>query len=108
MTDKRIVLTTTATKAEAQKIAGALVERKLAACVNVVGPIASVYRWKGAVESAEEFLCIVKTTAAAAGKVQAAIQELHSYELPECVVIPIETGSIAYLDWVAENVGDGR
>ncbi len=104
MTDKRIVLTTTATKAEAQKIAGALVERKLAACVNVVGPIASVYRWKGAVENAEEFLCIVKTTAAAAAKVQAAIQELHSYELPECVVLPIEDGSKDYLAWIAENV----
>ncbi len=105
MTDKRIVLTTTATKAEAEKITRALVERKLAACVNVVGPIASVYRWKGAVESAEEFLCIVKTTAAGAGKVQAAIQELHSYELPECVVLPIEDGSADYLAWIGENVG---
>ena len=108
MTDKRIVLTTTAAKAEAVKIASALVERKLAACVNVVGPIASVYRWKGAVESAEEFLCIVKTTAAAAAKVQAAIQELHSYELPECVVICIETGSEEYLKWIGENVTPGR
>ncbi len=107
MTDKRIVLTTTATRAEAQKIAGALVERKLAACVNVVGPSASVYRWKGAVENAEEFLCIVKTTAAAAAKVQAAIQELHSYQLPEHVVIPIEDGSKDYLAWIAENVGAG-
>ncbi len=108
MTDKRIVLTTTASKAEAQKIAGALVERKLAACVNVVGPIASVYRWKGAVENAEEFLCLVKTTAAAAAKVQAAIQELHSYELPECVVLPIEDGSKDYLAWIAENITAGR
>lgn len=104
MTDKRIVLTTTGSPAEAQKIARALVERKLAACVNVVGPIDSVYRWKGAVESAEEFLCIVKTTSAAVNGVQAAIQELHSYELPECVVLPIEAGSEGYLRWISDNV----
>ena len=104
MTDKRIVLTTAGSKTEAQKIARALVERKLAACVNVVGPIESVYRWEGAVETAEEFLCIVKTTANAVGKVTAAIKELHSYELPECVAIPIEDGSPKYLAWIAENV----
>ena len=104
MTDKKIVLTTAGSKAEAQKMARALVERKLAACVNVVGPIESVYRWKGAVETAEEFLCIVKTTAAAAENVQAAITELHSYEVPECVVISIEDGSQEYLEWIGGNV----
>jgi periplasmic divalent cation tolerance protein len=104
MTDKRIVLTTAGSRSEAQKIARTLVERKLAACVNVVGPVESVYRWKGAVETAEEFLCIVKTTAAATDKVKAAIEELHSYELPECVVLPIEDGSSNYLAWIAENV----
>ncbi len=105
MTDKRIVLTTAGSKAEAQKIGRALVERKLAACVNVVGPIESVYRWKEAVESAEEFLCIVKTSAAAVEKLGAAIKELHSYELPECVVLPVEGGSSEYLAWIGENVG---
>jgi periplasmic divalent cation tolerance protein len=104
MTDKRIVLTTAGSRSEAQKIARTLVERKLAACVNVVGPVESVYRWKGAVETAEEFLCIVKTTAAATDKAKAAIEELHSYELPECVVLPIEDGSSNYLAWIAENV----
>jgi periplasmic divalent cation tolerance protein len=104
MTDKRIVLTTTASKAEAQRIAGALVARKLAACVNVVGPIHSVYRWKGAVQKAEEFLCIIKTTAAAAAKVNTTIQELHSYELPEVVVLPVQAGSLEYLRWIGENV----
>jgi periplasmic divalent cation tolerance protein len=103
MTDKRIVLTTTGSKQEAQKIARGLVERKLASCVNVAGPIESVYRWKGAVETAEEFLCIVKTTAAAVEAVQAAIRELHSYELPECVVVEIG-GSKEYLAWIGENV----
>ncbi len=104
MTNKRIVLTTTSSKAEAAKIAGALVARKLAACVNVVGPIDSVYRWKGAVERAEEFLCIIKTTAGAAAKVNIAIQQLHSYELPEVLVVPLEAGSKAYLDWIGKNV----
>ncbi len=105
MTDKRIVLTTAGSKAEAQKIGRALVERKLAACVNVVGPIESVYRWKGAVETAEEFLCIVKTSATAVDKVSAAIQELHSYELPECLVLAVEAGSSEYLAWIGENIG---
>lgn len=104
MTDKRIVLTTTGSKSEAQKLGRELVERRLAACVNVVGPIESVYRWQGAVETADEFLCIVKTTAAAAERVQSAIKELHSYELPECVVLEIEGGSDGYLKWMAENV----
>ncbi len=104
MTNKRIVLTTTASKAEATRIAGALVARKLAACVNVVGPVESVYRWKGAVQKTEEFLCIIKTTAAAAAKVNAAIQQLHSYELPEVVVLPVQAGSLEYLGWIGENV----
>ncbi len=105
MTDARIVLTTTGSKAEAQKIARELVERRLAACVNIVGPVESVYRWKGALESAEELLCIVKTTASAVAKVKAAIKELHSYELPECVVLPIEDGSSEYLGWISEMLG---
>ena len=104
MTDKRIVLSTAGSREEAEKIARGLVERQLAACVNVVGPMRSVYRWKGAVEEAEEFLLVVKTTAAAFPRVQKAIQELHSYELPECVLLPIEAGSEAYLAWITENV----
>ena len=104
MTDKKIVLVTAGTREEALKIARALVERRLAACVNAVGPMESVYRWKGAVESAQEWLLLVKTTAAAFDHVRVAIQELHSYELPECVVLPIESGSHEYLAWIGENV----
>src|SRR5215471_3368925 len=104
MTDKRIVLTTAGSKEEAQKLAQTLVERQLAACVNVVGPIMSVFRWEGKVESATEFLLLIKTTAAATARVEAAIKELHSYELPECVVLPIEGGSEKYLDWIAQSV----
>ena len=105
MTDKRIVLSTAGSEDEARKIAQALVERRLAACVNVVGPIQSVYRWKGAVESAAEHLLIIKTTAAAFPRVRDAIRELHAYELPECVMLSVEAGSEEYLNWIAESVG---
>ncbi|MGA2001268.1 MAG: divalent-cation tolerance protein CutA [Terriglobales bacterium] len=103
MTDKKIVLTTTATREDAGKIARALVERRLAACVNVVA-IESVYRWKDEVESAEEWLLLIKTTAAAYDHVHAAIKELHTYDLPECVLLPIESGSEEYLAWIGESV----
>lgn len=103
MTDKKIVLTTTSTREDAGKIARALVERRLAACVNLV-PIESVYRWKDAVESAEEWLLVIKTTAAAYDHVYAAIKELHTYDLPECVLLPIESGSEEYLAWIGESV----
>jgi periplasmic divalent cation tolerance protein len=106
MSDKKIVLTTVATRDEGQKIAQALVERRLAACVNIAGPIESIYRWKGAVESAQEWLLLIKTTTKAVGRVSATISELHSYELPECIVLPIEGGDEKYLGWIGENVGN--
>ena len=104
MTDKKIVLTTAGTREEAGRIARALVDRRLVACVNLVGPIDSIYRWKDAVETAEEWLLVVKTTAEAVDRVRAAIEELHSYELPECIMLPIEGGSPEYLAWIGENV----
>lgn len=104
MTENKIVLTTAGTREEAARIARALVDRRLAACVNLTGPIQSVYRWKGEVETAEEWLLLAKTTVAAVDQVRAAIQELHSYELPECIVLPIEGGSQEYLAWIGENV----
>jgi len=103
MTDKKIVLTTTGTREEAGRIARVLVERRLAACVNLVA-IESVYRWKDAVESAEEWLLLIKTTAAAFDQVHAAIKELHLYDLPECVLLAIEHGSEEYLAWIGESV----
>ena len=104
MTNKRIVLSTAGSEEEARKLAQALVERRLAACVNVVGPIQSVYRWKGAVESAPEHLLVIKTTAAAFPRVRDAIRELHSYELPECVMLSVDAGSEDYLKWIGESV----
>ena len=108
MTDKRIVLTTAGSEEEARKIARALVERRVAACVNIVPQITSIYRWQGKVEEAREWLLIVKTTAAAFGQVRGAIAELHSYELPECICLTIEDGSPAYLQWIADSVSTGE
>lgn len=104
MTDKRIVFTTAGSKEEAQKIAHGLVEQRLAACVNIVGPIQSVYRWKGSVETAAEYLLLVKTTAEVFDQVRDAIRVLHSYELPECIQVPIEAGADEYLSWIEESV----
>ncbi len=106
MTDKLLVLTTAGSEEDAREIAHALVERRLAACVNIVPRIHSVYRWQGKVESADEWLLIIKTTKGREEQVTSAIKELHSYEMPECVVIGIEAGSKEYLDWVGESVGD--
>jgi periplasmic divalent cation tolerance protein len=105
MTDKRLVLTTCGSLEEAQSIAYALVERQLAACVNIVPQIESVYRWQGKVETATEYLLIIKTTAAAFTRLREALSELHSYELPECIVIAIEDGSAGYLEWISQSVG---
>jgi periplasmic divalent cation tolerance protein len=99
------VLTTTGSEEEAGRIAELLVERRLAACVQVVGPVVSRYRWEGAVEEAREWQCLVKTTRAAYEEVEAAIREVHAYEEPEIVATPIVAGSAGYLAWIEENVG---
>lgn len=104
MSDKKLVLSTAGSREEAEKIAQALVERRLAACVNLVGPIQSVYRWQGKVETAAEHLLVIKTTAGLFDAVAKAIRELHSYELPECIQLPIEAGSAEYMKWIGESV----
>jgi len=104
MTDKILVLTTASSKAEARRIGRTLVERLLAACVNIVPHVGSIYRWESEVEEAEEWLLIVKTTRSAFERVRNAINELHSYDVPECIAISIESGSLAYLAWLGESV----
>jgi len=104
MTDHKLVLTTAGSQDEARAIARALLERRLAACVNIVSQIESIYRWKGAVEEAQEWLLLIKTSASVFDKVRAAIQELHSYEVPECICLTIEDGSSQYLEWIGDSV----
>jgi periplasmic divalent cation tolerance protein len=104
MTDKRLVLCTAGSEEEARKIARALVERQLAACVNIVPQIESIYRWQGQAESAQEWLLLIKTTEEKFPAVRDAIRELHSYDLPECISIAIDDGSHEYLQWIAESV----
>jgi periplasmic divalent cation tolerance protein len=104
MTDKRIVLTTAGSQEEARTIAHALLERRLAACVNIVSSLESIYRWEGKVDSAQESLLIIKTTEAAFPEVRKALVELHSYDLPECLMLAIEDGSAEYLRWIGQSV----
>jgi periplasmic divalent cation tolerance protein len=104
MTDKRLVLTTCGSLEEARSIAHALVERQLAACINIVPQIESVYRWQGEIETATEWLLVIKTTSDASESVREALTELNSYELPECIEIAIEAGSTAYLEWIGQSV----
>ena len=95
------VTTTLGSRDEADRLAGALVRERLAACVQVVGPIRSTYWWQGAVETAEEWLCLIKTADARYAALEARIKELHSYDVPEIVAVPITAGAAAYLDWIA-------
>jgi periplasmic divalent cation tolerance protein len=104
MTNKRLVLSTASSLEESKKIARELVERRLAACVNIVPKIESVYRWEGKVEEAQEFLLLIKTTESAVNRLREAIHQLHSYEVPECIALSIEEGSAAYLKWIDDSV----
>ena len=105
MTYTRLALTTAGSQEEAHKIGQALVERRLAACVNIVPQVRSIYRWQGKVEESQEWLLLIKTTSAGFARVQEAIKELHSYDLPECICVPVEQGSLEYLDWIGNSVG---
>jgi periplasmic divalent cation tolerance protein len=104
MTNKRLVLSTAGSEEEARKIANALVEQKLAACVNIIPQIESIYRWQGKVESSREWLLLIKTSAEKFGAVRDAIRELHSYDLPECIALAIDDGSSAYLGWIKDSL----
>jgi periplasmic divalent cation tolerance protein len=98
------VTTTAGSEEEAERIAASLVERRLAACVQVIGPIASHYRWQGAIERSSEWMCVAKTSAERYSELEAAIRELHSYDEPEIVATPIVAGSAGYLEWIGESL----
>jgi len=99
------VMTAAPSEQEAGRIAAALVERRLAACVQMIGPIESHYRWRGKIETEREWLCLVKTDASRYPELEATIRELHSYEEPEVVATPIVAGSRGYLEWIGESLG---
>jgi periplasmic divalent cation tolerance protein len=105
MTDKLVVLITFGSAAEAHKIGKALVDRKLAACANILeAPVRSVYRWKGQVESAREFLIILKTSRKRFPAIEREVRRLHSYDVPEIIALPIDRGSRNYLNWISQSV----
>ena len=95
-----LVLTNLPDRATAEKLAEVLIQKRVAACVNILAPCRSVYRWKGAVQHDEEHPVLIKTTRERYAALEAAIREAHPYELPEIVAVPIERGLPAYLDWV--------
>jgi periplasmic divalent cation tolerance protein len=96
-----MVMTTTDAREDAERLARGVVEERLAACVQVLGPISSTYRWKGEVENAEEWLCLMKTTATRFDALAAHVQANHGYETPELTAVPVSSGSAAYLAWVS-------
>ena len=104
MTDKTLVLSTTESIDQARRIAEALVERKLAACVNIIPKVTSIYRWKGKVQESEEWLLLIKKTTDAFERLRAALKEMHPYELPECIALAIDDGSEEYLKWISDSM----
>jgi periplasmic divalent cation tolerance protein len=106
MTDKIVVLSTCASPEEAEKIARALVEKKLAACVNILPAVRSIYRWKNAIEDDQETLLLIKSSRALFNELRSEIERLHSYEVPEAIAIPIVDGLDRYLEWMAGVLKD--
>jgi periplasmic divalent cation tolerance protein len=102
-----LVLTNLPDRAAAERLAGTLIEKRLAACVNILAPCRSVYRWKDAVQQDEEHPLLIKTTAARYEELEAAIRAGHPYELPEIIALPVERGLPAYLDWVDAETRHG-
>ena len=101
-----VVVLITAPPGTAQSIAEALIEARLAACVNVLPGVHSVYRWQGEIERDEETLLLAKTTRTSVPRLESLVRELHPYENPEVLALPIEAGSLPYLDWINESVAE--
>ena len=97
------VVTTISGKRGAEKIAKALINKRLAACVQIAGPIKSIYRWKGKIETAKEWVCVIKTRKNLYEKVEAAIKKIHPYEVPEIIAVPIAAANKDYLKWIKLN-----
>jgi len=100
MTDKIVVLNTCASAEEAERLARSLVDQRLAACVTVITPVRSFYRWQGAVADAAEWLLVIKTSRPLFARLRAALESTHSYEVPEILALPVIEGSTNYLSWI--------
>ncbi len=108
MTEYIQVTTTTETKEDAKKIAHSIVGKRLAACVQVIGPITSVYWWKDKIEEAGEWLCVMKSRQSLYSGLEKAIREIHPYEVPEIISVPIAGGGKSYLEWLDKETGQGN
>jgi periplasmic divalent cation tolerance protein len=104
MTDKIVVLCTCASEVEAERLARALLEQRLAACVNVLSGIKSFYRWQGNLETATEWLLVIKSSRGLFEELRAALEKAHSYEVPEVIALPVVEGAPNYLHWLGENL----
>jgi periplasmic divalent cation tolerance protein len=103
-----LVFTNLPDRAAAERLADALIEKRVAACVNILAPCRSVYRWKSAVQHDEEHPMLIKTSAERYDELEAAIRAGHPYELPEIIAVPIEHGLAPYLDWVGAETAGGK
>jgi len=99
-----IILNTCPDKESAIRVANFLVENRLAACVNIVPGLTSVYHWQGQIESGEECLLLIKSTRSAYDAVESAIRRIHPYELPEVIAVPLTTGFNGYFAWISSNI----
>ena len=104
MSQAVLIQTTTSSRQDAERLAEVIVQRQLAGCVQIVGPIVSVYRWQDAVQKKEEFLVSIKTVDRAFASLSQLIREHHSYDVPEIILLPIQDGSRDYLDWLKQQV----
>jgi periplasmic divalent cation tolerance protein len=104
MTDKIVVLNTCGSEADAERLARLLVDRRLAACVSIAPRVRSFYRWNGAVESSEEWLLLIKSSRTLFDPLRAAIEQAHSYDVPEVLALPVVDGAAAYLDWLQASL----
>ena len=108
MTNKIVVLSTCATQSEAESLARLLLDQRLAACVNIISQVKSYYHWQGRLDSAEEFLLIIKSARERFDELRAALERAHSYEVPEVIALPIVDGAPNYLNWIGSSLETGE
>lgn len=106
LTDKIVILSTCESEADARRIATHLVERRLAACVNIMPGATSVYRWKGSIETAQECILVIKSRRDLIGTIEEEFRSIHPYEVPELIALPVTGGATSYLHWLSSELED--